>query len=104
MSRDSLTFALASLLTLGITGYTFQWMDGQHAMPSDVALQKAEQSLNTYCAKTGLHPYEMQLMDETAPDRHNPHWRFQYQSDRNKRVTVEVAESGGTRVLSGFTD
>ena len=47
MSRDSLTFALASLLTLGITGYTFQWMDGQHAMPSDVALQKAEQSLNT---------------------------------------------------------
>jgi hypothetical protein len=84
--------------------YTFHWLDGQHLMPSDAALQKAEQSMGRYCASKGLHPYEMQLMDESAPDAKNPHWRFRFQSDRNNRVTVEVAQNGSTRLLSGVTD
>lgn len=104
MSRDNLLFAMYSLLTIGVMAYTFQWLDSQHAISSDEALKKAEQSLIAYCTKTGLHPYELQLMDESAPSSKHSPWRFRFQSDRNHRVLVEVMNGGGARVLSRITD
>jgi hypothetical protein len=100
MNRDTIFFPLCSLLTIGIMTYTFQWLGGRHTISSDIALKKAEQSLVAYCAKAGLHPYEMQLMDESAPDSQHPHWHFQFQSDRDKRVLVEVSQGGSTRILA----
>ena len=99
MNRDFIALGIYSVLSVVVINSAMNWMGHQTSLHSEDAFQKAEQTALQTCRAQHVNHCAPRLVNAQAPQKTGLHWQFQFRQAGLKSFTVEVQESGKTRVL-----